>query len=140
MSVTFDAVRAEVLSAVVGVVAASYPSTIFVPPNYAHVDLEKQEDPWVTVEMDMSTYPGGGIGDELEVIGDLWVSWVFRKNTGMNGSAEFTDTLASNLSNTRIGGISYGFMRVMRTDPFTGWRGTTHRIPFQTVRNSVCAA
>ena len=111
---------------------ASFPTVPISWPNYLTVDTEALTGSFVSVQL---TFRGGGSIYDITAIndivkGELLISYLRPANTGLTGSAAYSDALRSNLCNHRISGITFFGLSILEVSPAPGIVGQMNVIPF----------
>lgn len=122
MTPSLEEIRRTVISTFKTLVDASYPTLLVEYPNRTAADREHLTGPFVSVDIELSSYMEKfGISDEEMIIkGRLVVYYLYTDNTGMNGSAAFLDSLKDTFCYKQISGITYQDMAVYNVYPSPG--------------------
>ncbi len=137
--ISIEEVRQEVTAAFKAIHDANYPTILVNYPNFVVVDIERQEDPFVSLELDLSQLERSAIGErELLIPGVLHVNHYFREGTGTSSTTLYTTMLNEYLGMTQVGALQFQVARPISIQTFPGWLGTMNSIGFDVVPSLSC--
>lgn len=137
--ILFDEVRREVFAAIKAAHEANYPAMKANYPNLTVVDIEHQEDPFISVELDLSGVRRTALGErEMLVPGRVDVNYYYREGTGSSGAWAYADTLNDILGMVQIGSILFRNVQPIQIQTFPGWKGLQCGLMFDIVPALAC--
>ena len=137
--ISLEEVRQVVVGAFQTFQNANYPSMLVNYPNFVVVDLEHQELPFISLDIEFNETAQAALGEqEIFVRGRLNIYYYYRTGGGVSGSYSYTDALNSNLGMSMIDGVRYEATQVVNVVSFPGWKGCMNTIPFVIVEGVVC--
>ena len=137
--ISVDQVRIELVSAFKAVHEANYPSVPANYPNLTVVDIERQRDPFVSVDIDITNMMQAALGErELLVPGFLNVYYYLRTGTGTTLAYQYTDMLNEYLGMTQIGALRFRPVVLRKIQTFPGWEGFMNSLQFDVVQSVTC--
>lgn len=131
-----EEIRSAVISTVNTLHTTNFPLIPINYPNRFTVDLETFAGTYfVTVSLATSESVESAAvgGTETDITGTLTLTTVFKTNTGLNGTANYTSMLVSNLLFKQISGVSYLSMKAVETSPYPGFKGIANIIKFRVI-------
>lgn len=132
--ISLEEVRREVVGMFKRVHETFYSEIKVNYPDYVIIDIERQKDPFVSVDIDLSGVKRAAYGErEILVPGHLEVFFYSRLNTGMAESLKYTDMLTENLSQLQVGSVCYGALSPRQVQTFPDWKGVKNVIRFDIV-------
>ncbi len=137
--ISVEEVRQEIISVFKTAHDIAYPSILVNYPNYLVVDLEHQEDPFVSVGLDLNETPVAALGErEILVNGTLILYYYYREGSGVAGAFSYTDFINSELGMRLENAIQYHAVKSLGIQSFPGWGGRMNSLPFDVVRSIAC--
>jgi len=131
--IDLEEVRQTVVAAFKTAHEVSYSATLVNYPNFVVVDLERQVEPFVSLELDIKA-ERSSIGEKiLWVEGTLSPIFYYRDGKGYSGAVEYTDMLISSLSMKTIDNVYYDVVMPLNIITFPGWKGLMNNIKFKIV-------
>ena len=119
---SLDEIRQAVVAAFKAVHEAYYPTTPVNYPGWAVVDVERQTEPFVSLELDLTGIDQAALGEtELRVPAAIMVYFHYREGKGMSGSLLYTDMLNAYLGQTQVGSIRYQVAKPIQVSLLKGW-------------------
>ena len=135
---SLEDVRQKVVAAVKTVHDANYATTLFNPPNFNVVDLEKQVVPFTSLELEFDSDRAAMGARDILLSGNVYVNFYFRDGKGLSGAYAYTDMLNDNLGMLLIDTIQYSAVRTFNIQTFPGWKGVSNSIKFTSGQGSGC--
>jgi len=136
--ISVEEVRQEILTAFKTIHDANS-SYLVNYPNLKIVDIERQRDPFVEVELDFTGITHAAIGEkEILIPGFFNVYFNYRNGTGTSASTLYTDILNQHLSLEQFGDIQFGENKPMSVEFIPGWQGVMNNIRFDITQNPSC--
>ena len=128
-----EEVRQVVIGAFKTAHGVSYSTTLVNYPNFVVVDLERQEDPFVSLEL--SIKPERAAVGEMDtwIEGTVSVIYYFREGQGSSGAYEYTDMLNNSLAMETINDVYYDVIQPFNVVSFPGWKGVMNEMKFKVV-------
>ncbi len=137
--ISLDDVREETLTVFKAVHDAYHPTVLVNYPNFVVVDIENQEDPFVSVELSMVNSVQAAMGErEILVPGTLTATYYFREGKGLSSAYVYTDTLNNYIGMTQVGALYFHAVQPMDVQTFPGWKGVMNSIRFDVVKELLC--
>ncbi len=137
--ISLETVRQTIASNFQTAHTVGYSTTLVNYPNLVVVDLERQEDPFVSVEIELERTPQAAIGErEILVHGDLRAYFYYRIGTGTSDSLTYADALNEQLGMQLLGEIYFQAVQTMRVHTFPGWEGLMCMFSFDVVAGIDC--
>lgn len=137
--IQLEDVRQSVITTFKSYHDAINPTVLVNYPNYTVVDIERQKDPFVNVELDLNDTPRAALGEkEILVRGVLHVYYYFRDGSGMAGAYEYADSLNQYISMSLVDSVQYEEVKGYDIQTFPGWKGRLNSIKFNIVDQNVC--
>ncbi len=135
--ISLEDVRSSAMVAFKSVHEPNYPTMLVNYPNFVVVDLERQKDPFVSVEIMFDRTPRASLGArDILVEGTLNVYYYFREGHGLSGAYSYTDILNEYLGMSLIDGLQYRAVQTLNVQTFPGWRGVMNSITFDAGQGS----
>lgn len=136
--ISTDEIRQEVMAAFKIVHEAN--STLLVNyPNHTVVDIERQADPFISLELDFSQHTRSALGErEILAPSFLRIYFYYREGTGMSSAYKYTDMINQYLSMSQVGALQFGENQVLNIQTFPGWLGVMNTLRFDIVPALSC--
>jgi len=137
--ISVEEVRQEIITTFKAAQNSFYPSMLVNYPNYMVVDIEHQEEPFVTVGLDLTETPVAALGErEILVNGSLFLFYYYRTGTGVASSFTYTDFVNMQLGMKLEGAIQYQAVHSAIFQDIPGWDGRVTTLPFIVVSSISC--
>ncbi len=134
-----EEVRQEIISTFKAAQDTAYPSMLVNYPNYLVVDLEHQEEPFVTVGLDLVETPVAALGErEILVKGTLILYYYYREGTGVSSAFTYTDFINAELGMKLVNAIQYHAVKSNTFQAYPGWGGRMTVLSFDVVSSVSC--
>lgn len=129
---SYSDIRFAVLSTFKGFHDSLFPSVPANYPNYALVDTEHLEGPFISVQLSFNTATEvyDVVANDDIVRGEILISYLYPVGTGSNGSSNYSDMLRTNLSNKKIQGVTFFGLSILEVSPAPGIVGQMNILPF----------
>jgi len=128
-----EEVRQAVMTLFKTLHTTNYPTMLVNYPNRVSVDTENLTAPFISVEI---TAGGDVVLDDLgsrdvRIEGLILINYLQAIGRGTTGSAAYSDMLNAGMCNQKIGGVTYGGLKIYNVSPAPGIVGQSNKITFQ---------
>lgn len=128
---TFDEFRATAIAAFKTLHDANYPAITAEYPNQLVVDIEKETDDWVRVEIAINSHKQLCFGQRYtRVSGWFYISTFVRRGGGTIWQTQYTDFLDTNFSLQVIDDITFKEVLPLPGVGYPAWHVVRNSLPF----------
>ena len=139
MNTAINDIRDSVLGVFKVAHLAEYSTTLVNFPNKVVVDIEKQKDPFVSVDLDFERIEQSALGeDDILAIGALQVYFYFREGTGVMEAFKYYDSISAAIANQVNDSLFFEPAQIITVQTFPGWVGKMCTFRFQLVEGVSC--